>query len=408
MDGAERDGPLVTGRISTPVAMWEGSMSGGDGPKLAPSRRARVLLGIKDLAFHQEVLDFLEREPRLTVVGAVSQPEGLFRLAGIANPDATVLCPILARDARHPAAREHVPNLLVVAEEMTVPVLREAIEAGAKAVFAWPEERDELCRTIFAIPREGEAGPSSRGKVIAVFGARGGAGTTFVASHLAATWADQGVRCALIDLDRGFADLTVALGIHVSKDVRTVADLIPVVEELSADHIGDAAHHHPRGFAVMLAPADPLVGSSLGPALYEAAVTKLALVNEIAVLHVPRCVDDVARLGLSLADEVVLLVSPDVFSLHSARRAIDIFGLAEPPGRCRIVMNPLVRGGVGAGEIEEILGIPPSAGIRFDPAVGRVQDRGQLLPPKSRGAGRDLRALSTLLAPSREARLAKG
>jgi Flp pilus assembly CpaE family ATPase len=406
VDATERDGWLSWGRISTGVTTLEDSLPEPHRSELVPSRRARVLLGIKDLAFHHEVLDFLERDSRLTVVSAVTQPDGLFRMAGTTNPDATVVCPGLARDARHPAAMDRVTNLMVVAEEMTVPVLREAIEAGARAVFAWPEERDELARTIFALPREEEASPSGGGKVIAVFGARGAAGTTFVASHLAATWADQGLKCALIDFDRVFADLTVALGINGSGDVRTVADLIPVVGELSADHVGDAVHHHPRGFTVLLAPSDPSGGSSLGPALYEAAVTKLALVNDIALLHVPRCVDDVVRTGLSLSDEVVLLVAPDLFSLHSARRAIEAFGLGEPSGRCRIVVNPLARGGMGAGEIEEILGIPPSAGIRFDATVGRVQDRGQLLPPKSRGAARDLRALSKLLAPSREARRA--
>ncbi|HEX9410824.1 MAG TPA: AAA family ATPase [Actinomycetota bacterium] len=368
------------------------------GPRVGRSIQARALLAIKDLGFHQEVLDFLERDPRVSVVGAVTQPDALLSLANTA-PDATVVCPAIARDLRHPAANGRAPSLLVVAEEMTVPVLRESIEAGARAVFAWPDERDELIRTIVAVPRERQASPSGRGRVIAIFGPRGGCGTTFVACHLIAALSDQGRKCVLVDLDGSFADVTIALGIDDSKDIRTAADLLAVMEEMSPDHVENALFRHPEGFAVLLAPANPSTSSSLVPELYEAAITQLALMYEAVILHVPRSLDGVARVGLNLADEVVLVVAPDVFSVHSARRAIDAVGLAEPSGRCRVVINPMVRGAVGAAEVESALGIRPATAIRFDAAVGRVQDRGELLPSRSRGAGRDVRALAQVLVP---------
>jgi pilus assembly protein CpaE len=367
-------------------------------PRTGRSIQARALLAIADLGLHQEVLDFLERDPRVSVVGAVTQPDALLRLANTA-PDATVVCPAIARALRHPAANGRAPGLLVVAEEMTVPVLRESIEAGARAVFAWPAERQELVRTIVAVPRERRVSPSGRGKVIAVFGPRGGSGTTFVACHLIAALTDQGRKCVLVDLDGSFADVTIALGIDDSKDVRTAADLLAVMDEMSADHVEDALFRHPGGFAVLLAPADSSTSSTLVPELYEAAITQLALKYEAVILHVPRSLDGIARVGLSLADEVVLLVAPDVFSLHSARRAIDALGLDEPSGRCKVVINPLVRGAVGAAEVEGALGIRPATAIRFDATVGRLQDRGELLPSRSRGAGRDVRTLAQMLLP---------
>lgn len=420
MDRADENGHLAGAEVTSPIrggafhvggAQAEERSTGGepasaisetpvplpDRPRMGRRSQARVLLAIRDLGFHQEVLDFLERESRVTVVGAVSQPDALFRMANTSKPDVTVVCPVTARDVRHPAANGRAPNLLVVAEEMTVPVLREAIEAGARGVFAWPEEREELARTILAIPRADEPRPSGRGRVIAVFGPRGGSGTTFIATHLAAALAEEGQRCVLIDLDVGFADLTVALGMGADTDARTVADLVPVAEELSSEHVEDALHHHSRGFSALLAPTEVSAGSSIVPGLYEGVINQLALSNEFVVLHLPRSLEENARMALSLADEVVLLVAPDLFSLHASRRAVEAFGLAEPPGRCLVVVNPLVRGGIGAADVGESLGIPASVAIRFDPAVGRFQDRGELLPPRSRGAGRDLRALAKLL-----------
>src|SRR6266540_4028111 len=109
--------------------------------------RPKVVLGIRDLVFHQEVLDYLERDPRLDVVAAVRWPGALVQAMSDLAPDMTVACPAMVREMRHPAV---VPSsqLIVVAEEMTVPILRAAIDVGARWVFAWPEERAELAAEI--------------------------------------------------------------------------------------------------------------------------------------------------------------------------------------------------------------------------------------------------------------------
>jgi pilus assembly protein CpaE len=354
------------------------------------------------------VLDFLEREPRLRVVGSITEPDALFRLASTANPNVTVVCPMIGRDLRHPAANGRAPHLLLVGEEMTVPVLREAIEAGVRGVFAWPEERQELVRTIVAAPREDETSPAGRGRVIAVVGARGGAGATFLATHLAAAFSDQGRMCVLVDVDGSFADVTAALGIAGQTETRTTTDLLPVAQELTSDHVEDALHHHERGFSVLLAPIDPSPSSPLLAALYDAAVRLLAQTHDVVILHLPRSLEDTARAAINLSDEVVLVMAPALSSLHSARRVADAFGLREPSGRCRIVINQLVRGGVGPGEVEQAVGIQPSAGIRFDPRVGRAQDRGELLRGRSRGAGRDIEALARLLVPAHQVLHSRG
>ncbi|HEV8420470.1 MAG TPA: AAA family ATPase [Actinomycetota bacterium] len=359
------------------------------------SSRIRTLLAIHDLAFHQEVLDFLERDPRVDVVGAVAQPEAFFRLERTANPSVTVTCPVLTREVQHPSSDGRPRTLLVVGEEMSVTMLRDAIDAGAKAVFAWPEERDDLARAIAATPADDESASSSRGRVVAVFGPRGGSGTTFLASHLAAALVEEGRRCVLVDLDASFADVSVALGVEPGEDTRTIADLLPVAGELGPDHVQDALFQHPRGFAALLAPPEPSV-PQLPPGIYTGAVALLALAFEAVVLHTPRSLGQVARAGLALADEILLVVSPDLFSLYSARRAIGALGLRNGSERIRVVINPLVRGEVGVREIERVLGMRPKASVRFDPAVSRAQDRGELLSARSHRAWRDVRALARL------------
>lgn len=361
-------------------------------------RRTRILIAIRDMGLHQEVLDFFERDPKVEVMGAVTQPDALFRMEQKTGADAIIACPVLTRDVRHPSAGGRTRNLLVVGEEMTVPLLRDAIDAGAKAVFAWPEERDELARAITILADSDDWTAAPRGRVVAVFGPRGGSGTTFIASHLAAALADQGKRCVLVDLDGSFADVSVALGIAPGQEVKTVADLIPVAGELEPDHVEDALFRHPRGFAALLAPPEPTLAPSIPGGLYAGTVALLALSHDAVLLHTPRCLDDVARTGLRMADEILLVVSPDLFSLYSARRVISALEFRAGEGRCHVIINPHARGDIRLADIEDIIGMRPAATVRFDPAVGRAQDRGELLRARSRGAWRDVRALAKRLA----------
>jgi Flp pilus assembly CpaE family ATPase len=363
------------------------------------SPRRRVLLGIRDLVFHQEVLDHLERDARLEVVAAVTWPGALIQGMSDLAPDVTVACPAMVRETRHPAVGP-TPNLMVVAEEMTVPVLRDAIEAGARGVFAWPEERRELAEELAIAGDRSTEGALPRGRVIAVYGARGGSGTTFVATQLAASFADAGRRCALVDFDSIFADVTIALGIDRLE--RTIAALIPVAGELGPDHLDDALFKHPRGFSVLLAPAEPASDVPPPHGLYTGATALLAGAFEVVVLHLPRGIDGVIRAAVGMADEVLFVVAPDLFSLHAARRAALALGLEAQPDRCRVILNPAVRHQIGRSEIERVLRMPPFGAVRFDPAVPRAQALSRLLSPRAGRAAKDLRILAARLVSERD------
>jgi pilus assembly protein CpaE len=286
--------------------------------------------------------------------------------------------------------------LIVVAEEMTVPVLREAIDARAAGVFAWPGERAELVDAIAAASHARATHSTQRGHVIAVCGARGGAGSTFVATNLAAVFSGRGLNVALVDLDMGYADVTVALGVGPEQDRRTLADLVAVTDELSPDHIEDALYRHARGFSALLAPADPS-GSAPTPGLCSAAVALLAGSNDVVVLHLPRSFDAVAKRGAQIGDQVVMVTTLELFSLYCARRGVITLGLDTDPDRCRLLVNRLGGQDLAKKDVDRVVGVRPFAEIRFDPAVRRSQGRGELLPARSRRAGKDLRRVADLL-----------
>ncbi|HEX8099605.1 MAG TPA: hypothetical protein VF660_05315 [Actinomycetota bacterium] len=363
------------------------------------TRPAEVVIGVRDLALHQEVLDFLDRDPRINVAGALTEPHRLLALSRDLTPDATVLCPTFTRELRHPAARGRLPMPLVLSEELTVPILRDAIAAGAEGVFAWPEEREELTDAIARAPAAEHLAPA-RGRVIAVHGSRGGVGATFVAAQLAAVFADAELRTVVVDLESGFAGLTVALGVELEESPRSIRDLVPVANELSPDHLDDALYHHPRGFSALLAPPNEGLPADVPGGLYAASIALLACDFDVVVAHVPRTYDAGRRGAVAICDELVLVVTLDPFSLHGARRALSAFGLEEAQDRCRIVINRNGRATIRPRDVERALGFTPASVISFDPRVRKAQERGQLLGSRARGAGRDIRMLSKTLVPA--------
>ena len=86
-----------------------------------------------------------------------------------------------------------------------------------------------------------------RATVVAVHGARGGVGATFVATHLAQAFACRGLDCVLIDGDLTYGDVSAAIGVPLD-DVHTIADLLPLVNELSGAHSTTPRGRTPAGF----------------------------------------------------------------------------------------------------------------------------------------------------------------
>src|SRR5205823_3851900 len=159
----------------------------------------------------------------------------------------------------------------------------------------------ELARAASMVVPPPERPDGDRALMVAVYGARGGAGTTFVATHLAASFARGGTDVVLVDLDPLFGDVTAAIGVPPDSAPKTVADLAPVADELGAPHLEEALWRHPAGFRALLAPADATEAERVGLFHYTAALSVLHTSAHVVVMHVPRWLDKVAMAGLEMA-----------------------------------------------------------------------------------------------------------
>ena len=337
---------------------------------------ARIVLALETPEVAEEVMHFLDRTGRSRVVGTAVDGPQLAEAMRQLEPDVVVAGPTLAnvREGLNGSA------LLVVDTSQSVGALRRAIRAGATGFYLWPAEREELAFAAARTRPARQEGIEAVAPVLAVYGARGGAGATFVATHLAAAFAERERRCVLVDLDVVFSDVTAAVGVDPDEAVRTIDELAPLEDELSAGHLDEILWRHPKGFQVLFAPAEAR-GGWPGAETYRRAIAAAREMCDVVVLHVPRALDDVARVGLAVSDRVLLVLGLDVLSFRDAKRAIAVAGLGE---RCAFVINRATRSRIMPRDVERVFGQPAIAVIPSDRRVPAAQDRGSLLPMRGR------------------------
>jgi Flp pilus assembly CpaE family ATPase len=334
---------------------------------------ARIVLAVDEHDVAEEVMHFLDRVGGAHVVATAVDERQLAEAVRQLDPDAVVASPSLLRRGA-PSGRA----VLAVDTRESVGSLRTTIKAGARGFYLWPQERDELVaasRRTAVAPEDGSGG----GRLIGVVGSRGGAGTTFLATHLAAAFARRRRDCLLVDLDPLFDDVGAALGIPVDEPVPTLAELI-------ADEGIAAAERrpwtHPAGFRVIPGPSVP-EAVALDPADVVALVDATTRSSDVVVAHLPRAVTAGVRAVVARADEVLVVLNLDVTSFRAAKRTITALDVEE---RCRFVVNRAARADVAVSDVQRVFGRPALGVVPASGAVRAAQDRGALLPARGRVA----------------------
>ena len=349
---------------------------------------ARVVIALEAPDVAEEVMQFLDRTGRARVVGTAQDSAQLVEAVRQLEPDAVVAAPTLA------PARGTLNGTAFLALDTTqsVGALRRAIRAGASGFYLWPAEREDLASAAARIAPPAEESGSDRASIVAVYAPRGGAGATFVATHLAAAFARHDRRCVLIDLDRQFADVSAAIGVPADEDVRTIADLVPLGDEIGRQHVEEVLWAHPAGFSALLAPADGPPGRRVDET-YRGAIAAVRGLCDRVVLDVPRALDEMSAAGLESADRVLAVLGLDVLSFRDAKRAIEAAGLED---RVDFIVNRAGRSEITPRDVERVFGRPAIAVIPADRAVAAARDHGRLVPMRGR-VGRSIERLARRL-----------
>jgi len=188
----------------------------------------------------------------------------------------------------------------------------------------------------------GRGVPVKRARVLALTSGKGGVGKTFLSANLAAALAKRGRRVLVLDADLGLANLDVVLNLFPKI---TLHDVFTGKVQLE-----DAILHAPGGFSVLLAGSGLVEYSRLTPEVREQLlriIETLAPRYDHILLDTGAGISDVVLYAVSLADDVLVLATPEPTSMTDAYATIKVLATQQQRREIRLAVNQVGRIGEG-------------------------------------------------------------
>jgi Flp pilus assembly CpaE family ATPase len=246
------------------------------------------------------------------------------------------------------------------------------------------------------------------GKLMVMFGCRGGSGATTVAVNMAGVLTAQKKEVCVVDLDLQLGDVFVALDLEPKTSIAGLARDVASLDEVALKR---RLVRHSSGFYALsqtgkLEEVDPHLMDKL-PELFELLKQHF----DYVIVDGVRDFDDCALAALDAADQITLVVTQDVAAVRRAARIVGLCRkLKYPERKLRVLVNRAQKKTrVSIPEIERALTLPVHAQVVNDyQATLEAQNSGQLVAAGKRGRiQRDLEALPQLLGDDQPEAAAK-
>ena len=292
------------------------------------------------------LVELLEQSGRAEVKAVVSEDCDLLSSVARHRPEALLVD--LGRDAasvlglveRIPAPR---PLLVVYGPDDKEVILR-AMRLGAREYISpGSDAKDALLLALERILRERapEAARGNQAPLLAVMGAKGGVGATFVACQLAAGLAHRGAKVAIVDGHLRLGDVALYFDLHPRY---TITSLASAAEGLDAAYLHTVLASHRCGVQVLAAPERPEEAEVISAAHLDHALSILRAENEWVVVDTPREFDERSVHLLDQASSILVVTTCDVPALNHTRLQLDLLQrLGHSPHRVHVVVNRMDR-----------------------------------------------------------------
>ena len=175
---------------------------------------------------------------------------------------------------------------------------------------------------------------AKQARITAITSGKGGVGKTFVSANLAAAFAQRGEKVLVLDADLGLANLDVVL------------NLVPKItlhHVFTGQHtLAEATLPAPGGFSVLLAGSGMVEYSRLTPEVRDKLIEVIETVKPLydrVLLDTGAGISDVVLYTVSLADEVLVVATPEPTSLTDAYATVKVLANTQGRRHIRMVCN---------------------------------------------------------------------
>lgn len=234
----------------------------------------------------------------------------------------------LCRRLRQTAITKAIPVLMLTSRGQIADKIA-GFEAGADDYLTKPFQPQELAYRVKSIMARTAAldapqatAARANGKIIALFGSKGGVGKTMIACNMAVALRRRtGKRIALFDADFCFGDANVHLNLP---PVRSVLNLVNAIDDLDAKLIDQAMVAHPTGVRVLLSPFRPEEADLVKGEHVKKILDALVTLYDFIIVDCGANYDDRTLTALENADDIMLVVTPEIGPLKNAVLFLDV------------------------------------------------------------------------------------
>src|SRR3954454_18609928 len=298
----------------------------------------------------QRQLQYSLKQEGYDVVTASDGTDGL-RLWGAEAPDLILLDVLLPKMDGYEVAITirsqeskgvHVPIIMLTAEREVEQKVR-GLRAGADDYLIKPFHPAELMARIKSLlarfaPQETLVGRPPLGRVLALYGAKGGVGTTTIAINAAiALRRELGRKVCLVDGNLQFGDHRVFLDLGLDK--KSIVDLVSA-PTIDSDLVRQVMVKHDSGVDLLLAPPSPETAELVGHDQMLVILEQLRGLYDYVLIDIDKRLDDVNLGILESADTMFVVMTADLSCLKNVRLVLETIGhLGYEQKKVQLVLN---------------------------------------------------------------------
>jgi pilus assembly protein CpaE len=286
----------------------------------------------------------------------------------------------------------HIRELLSVSPDLEVfltasrtdpKILLDAFRLGVKEFLPQPLTRQDVEPALARFEERFNGRMSGAamlsGRVISVIGARGGVGTSTVATNLATSvqQASQGESVALVDLDMHGGDLGLFLDLHAPQGLKHLSKDISRLDETI---IRDCLAHHPSGLHFLASGYGGFDDVAPGAGSTMRVIGLLRSMHRHVFVDCGHVLEPAVKEALDCSDQLIVVTTLSLPIIRRTKRLLEALGAARyQADKVQVVVNrygndqkDLLR------EIEDLLGLRMAGLIPNDyPTAREALDHGK-------------------------------
>jgi len=275
----------------------------------------------------------------------------------------------VCRRLRKKPSTSNTPIMMLTAND-TLEEKIKGFDAGADDYMTKPYQPTELLVRIGVLLRRAARVETQKiavdPKVSAVFSLRGGVGVSVLAVNLAAAYRQiWGESVVLVDMVMNMGQDALMLNLPLRNTWADIGSIPP--QEIDEEVVQNVLLEHHSGLKVLAAPRTSVEGEGVKTDSIRKVLEILREKFSYVVLDLPHDFSDITLTGLDYADDVIMLMAPELASVRATVGALEVFDtLGYSRNDITVGMNWIFeRKGLAKTDIENVIKKPIGFMIPF-------------------------------------------